>query len=103
MREFYIQDLMDLDNPEEFRFAIELLHESYVGPANPAIEFLYHQEFGGLNKCSRAYVIEAAEKQIDSFMKYLEGGSEDVDVVEVTYPYGSPLVRLGAIRENVKC
>ena len=54
MAMFYKQELLDPDNQEDYRFALELMHNSYVGPGDPVLEYLYHQEFGPPEEFERA-------------------------------------------------
>ena len=89
-----------MKDPEDFKFAIKLLHESYVGPGDPEIEFLYHREFGGLDKCRKSWVIETAKMQVDDFNKSLEKVPDNVKVVVRRYPPAFPFPELRAERKT---
>jgi len=97
---FRRRELLDLKNPEDYRFAITFLHDSYVGPENTFVEFLYHQEFGFPEPCKRAEVIELADMQIKDFKEKLEAVPDNVKTFTMRYPTAFPFQELRAVRKT---
>jgi hypothetical protein len=97
---FRRREFLDFNNPEDYRFAIKLLHDSYVGPGNPKIELLYHKEFSGLEACKRAWVIDMADMQVKDFMEKAEAQPDDVKSFIIRYPDIFPFSELRAERKS---
>ncbi len=85
----YRRELLDLKNSEEYRLALEILHES-SDPAtiDPAIDYFYNKEFGPPEEFERAArTLQIISGCLDSFAKYLETLPEDVDEVVRMWPH----------------
>ena len=83
-KQFYRTELLDMKNPEEYRFAVDLLfHSTMPKECSPHLNFLYYKEFGPHEK------FEQAEKDLELFWEWekkigkqlekeLENSPEDV-------------------------
>jgi hypothetical protein len=64
-RKFYQTELLDMKNPSEYRFAVELLfHSTMPKECNPHLNFLYYKEFGPHEK------FKEAEKDLELFWEW---------------------------------
>jgi len=59
----YRREFLDLNNPEDYRFAIKFFHDASKPPKRAWIEVLYHQEFG-------------TEEELKDAIKFLEDEAE---------------------------
>ncbi|NIP40588.1 MAG: hypothetical protein GTN39_03640 [Candidatus Aenigmarchaeota archaeon] len=82
----YTQELLNLDNPEEYRLALEIEFHS-ANPPTPDIEWAYYKEFGPREKFeeadSKLRIISEIAKNL---RKELESSPENVTEVRKYIP-----------------
>jgi hypothetical protein len=83
----YRQELLNLNNPEEYRFALEIAFNS-CKPPDPLLTWMYYKEFGPREKLEEAerdlHMISSLAK---SLRKSLENAPEDVKEMRTDLPW----------------